>query len=218
MRLFYLLLAFFCSSGGLHAQESDTLRVDSAAVVIATEFDTSVEKTAKKWWSRDYPNPKKALILGLALPGAGQIYNKRWWKLPLVYGGLVGMGFVIDYNQTNYRRLRNALELKRAGERHEWSNTRLDDDNTLRRLRDEFDKNTQLAYVGFILIYVLQGMEAFVDSHLKTFDIEDDIGFRIKPSMEYNVAFGTPTLGLGITVPLNRQRRGGFQGHAAFAR
>lgn len=159
------------------------------------------EEPTENWFTRDYPDPKKAAIMSLAIPGGGQFYNKRWWKVPLVYGAIIGMGFTIDYNQSNYRRLRDALELKRDGEPHEFTGTTIDSERSLRSLRDQFDKNTQMAYVGMFLVYTLQAMEAYVDAHLKTFDVSDNLSFRLKPKMEPS-SFGGAVMGVGISVPI----------------
>ncbi|MEQ8705940.1 MAG: DUF5683 domain-containing protein [Phaeodactylibacter sp.] len=178
---------------------------DTAVLSAAEAATDSLQKPKRQnWLTRDYPSPRKAAILALAIPGGGQIYNKRWWKLPLVYGAVVGMGLTIDYNQSNYRRLRDALELKRDTMEHEFSGTSIDNERALRSLRDEFDKNTQMAYVGMFLVYTLQALEAFVDAHLKSFDIDDDIGMEIKPTLDFH-GLSTPTIGLGVTIPLNRK-------------
>ncbi|MCB0569724.1 MAG: hypothetical protein KDC66_08180 [Phaeodactylibacter sp.] len=190
-------VAFFALQAVLSAQQADTTTAAVAA-------DTFIAVKKQNWFNKDYPNPKKAGILSLALPGAGQLYNKRWWKVPLVYGAIGGMVYTIDYNQSRYRRLRTALDLKRQGEEHEFSGTALDNTTTLRTLRDQYDKNTQLSYVGLFLVYTLQAMEAFVDAHLKTFDVEDDLGFNLKPQLDYVAPLGQPTLGLGLSIPLNK--------------
>ncbi|NRA48378.1 MAG: hypothetical protein HRU12_04535 [Phaeodactylibacter sp.] len=179
-----------------------TLSSDTTAVLEAA--DTLQKPKRENWFNKDYPSPRKAAILSLAIPGGGQLYNKRWWKLPLVYGAVVGMGLTIDYNQSNFRRLRDALELKRDNLEHEFTGTSIDNERALRSLRDEFDKNTQMAYVGMFLVYTLQALEAFVDAHLKNFDINDDLGMEIKPTLDYN-GLSTPTIGLGVTIPLNRK-------------
>jgi len=192
----------------IYGQSRDSLAVaDSVAVAIqdTLAIDSTVVEEKKGWLKKDYPSPKKALIIGLALPGGGQIYNKSWWKLPLVYGAIVGMGFTIDYNQNRYRRLRDALDSKRNGEPHEFENTTIDNLQTLKNLRDEYDKNTQLAYVGMFLVYTLQAMEAFVDAHLESFDIEDDIGMQIRPETGYIPALGTTTVGIGVNIPLHQK-------------
>ncbi|MCG8329328.1 MAG: DUF5683 domain-containing protein [Chitinophagales bacterium] len=181
--------------------QADTSVVADTALVITNDTIESIKK--ENWFNRGYPNPKRALVMGLVVPGSGQIYNKSWWKVPIVYGAIVGMGFTIDYNQSRYRRLRKALNLKRAGEEHEWSNTQLDNEQSLRSLRDEYDKNTQIAYVGMFLVYTLQAMEAFVDAHLKNFDVDDDIGaIKLRPEAGYIPQLGTATVGIGISIPI----------------
>lgn len=188
-------------------QAPPTAQPQTDTAKIATEGATSdslQQLKRKNWFTRDYPSPKKAAILSMAIPGGGQIYNKRWWKLPLVYGAVVGMGLTIDYNQSNYRRLRDALELKRDTMEHEFSGTSIDNERALRSLRDEFDKNTQMAYVGMFIVYTLQALEAFVDAHLKSFNVDDDIGMELKPTVDFH-GLSTPTIGLGVTIPLNRK-------------
>jgi hypothetical protein len=190
-------IAFFLSGlAGLQAQTPDTLPPPPVP-----EADTSIV-VGKKEKVSDFPNPKKALLFSI-IPGGGQIYNKRWWKLPFVYGAMGGMGYLINYNQGRYIRLRDALDRKRRDEPHEFTGTRLDDVQTLRNLRDEFDKNMQLSYVGFVLVYALQGMEAFVDAHLRSFDIDDNLSMRIKPSMQINSLNGLPAPGIGLSLQLS---------------
>ena len=193
-----LLLLWFCQAP---AQEADTLLRNGEII----EADSLPAAKKQAWLKRDYPNPKKAALFSLIIPGTGQMYNKRWWKVPLVYGAMGGMGFVIDYNQSRYRRLRTALDLERLGQDHEFTGTALGNVNSLRTLRDRFDKDTQLAYFAFFLAYTLQAMEAFVDAHLRTFDISDDLGMRLKPQMDYVSPLGQPTLGIGLSIPLNKK-------------
>lgn len=150
--------------------------------------------------------PKKALLWSI-IPGGGQIYNRRWWKLPIVYGAFAGMIGVADFNQTNFNRFRNALEAECFGleqppcepATHEF--TGVFNVSSLRSLRDSYDRNRQLAYLGIFIVYVLQGVEAFADAHLRTFDIEDDLGLRIQP--EFLPAPGVP-FGVSVTIPIGK--------------
>lgn len=192
-----LLLALSCSLDKLVAQEVDSIAVANA------QPDVPGKQKKENWFNRAYPNPKRAALFSLIIPGAGQLYNKRWWKAPLVYGALAGMALVVDYNQSRYRRLRNALDLARRGETHEFTGTRLDNISTLRTLRDSYDKNTQMAYFGMVLVYTLQAMEAFVDAHLKGFDIDDDLSLQLKPQLDFVAPLGQPVMGFGLTIPLN---------------
>ncbi|RMF26140.1 MAG: hypothetical protein D6765_09365 [Bacteroidetes bacterium] len=132
-------------------------------------------------WKKDYPSPKKALFLSLAVPGAGQLYNKRWWKVPLVYGGLAGMVYLVDRNSTQYKRFQQAYLAALKGEPHEFGSAL--DAGDLLRLRNTADKNRQLSYIGLFAVYLFQATEALVDAHLRSFDVSDDLSARFQPAL-----------------------------------
>ena len=151
----------------------------------------------------DYPNPNKALYLSLAFPGGGQLYNRRWWKAPIVWGGYAALIYSARFNTDLYRRLRDAYLLERQGKVHEFSNTNLKA-NDLRRLRDQYDKNKQLSYIGIFGLHLVATAEAFVDCHLKTFDVSDDLSLRIKPSLEPAFASQFPAMGVGVAFSFGK--------------
>jgi len=191
--LLFLSLSF---TGAVQAQRPAT--VDSAAAVAT---DTVPEKVPFFDFKSDYINPKKAAILSFALPGAGQAYNKRWWKLPLVYGAIGGMVYAIDFNQGLYRRFRDALKLQLADQPHEFTGTGIDSANALRSLRDEYDRNTQLSYIGSVLLYGVIAVEAFVDAHLIDFNIDDDLSLRVQPSIQpLPSELGLGSAGIAVVV------------------
>lgn len=188
---FLLLFSLF-----LNGQVQDSFAIlDPPQVVLESDSIVKVKKP--------YPVPKKAALFAI-IPGGGQIYNKRWWKLPFVYGAFGGLIYSIDYNQGRYRRLRDALDLKRMDMEHEFTGTGIDNEQTLRSLRDQFDKNTQLSYIGLVFVYLLQSMEAYVDAHLKNFDVSDDLSLKLKPQMEVIPALGQPVLGIGLSIDLGQ--------------
>lgn len=199
MRLRFLFISLFLLPSLLFSQEVDSLEQVTPDPVVVD----SLEQTDVKVKSKFIPKPNRTLMWSL-LPAGGQIYNRRWWKVPLVYGAFVGLGFAIDYNQNLYRDLRDAYLLALNDEPHQFSGTTIDSPNALRNLRDSFDKNTQTAYVGLVLLYALQSMEAYVDSHLRSFDVDDDLSFKIKPSVDVNGLTGQPVMGIGISIPLGR--------------
>ncbi len=129
------------------------------------------------------PEPNKALLLGLIIPGGGQIYNRRWWKLPLVYAAYGGLIYAIDYNNGWFRRFSDAFQAEVDSEVHEFTPTGLSA-NSLRSLRNKFDKQLQLSYISLILVHGLIGAEAFVDAHLRSFDIDDDLSILVKPDLQ----------------------------------
>lgn len=211
MKIIFFLFLLLTASITLSAQQRDSLAtaplpdsipaVDSTAVLDSVE----VKKGLFAFFSKDYPNPKKAAYLSLAFPGGGQIYNKRWWKLPLVYGALGGVVYAIDYNQDVYRLLKTAYQQKLNDEPITDPKAlalgldRLDP-RSLRLFRDRYDKNTQLSYIGLVVVYALQSVEAFVDAHLKTFDVNEDLSLQLKPSFQQDVLAGQPALGIGVAL------------------
>lgn len=196
MRTFWPVFFIFFIGGFQPVFGQDTLKVAPAPIIDSTL--TSVKES-------DWPNPRKAAMWAI-IPGGGQVYNRRWWKLPFVYGAFVGMGYLIDYNQSRYRRLRTALDLKRKGLEHEFTGTSLDDAGTLRILRDQYDKRTQLSYIGTVIVYGLQAMEAFTDAHLRTFDISDDLSLQLRPSLESQPNSVIPAPGVGVRLTLRAGR------------
>ncbi len=156
-------------------------------------------------WKKPYPNPVRAGIYALALPGAGQIYNKRYWKLPLVWGAVGGVIYAIDYNTSQKNRFEVAYGQRILAERNsmepfdEFAGI-ISSSSGIRRFRDQAEKNRELSYVGFVAVYALQALEAYVDAHLKNFDISDDLSLRFSPMWESAVA---QSLGPGLSVTLH---------------
>ena len=184
----------------------DTLPSATAASPTPLDSISTKEKKDKGFIrnifsKEDYPNPKKALFLSFSIRGGGQIYNKRWWKLPFVYGGYTLLIIAIDYNTAGYRFYRDAYIAELAGEPHPLSQSNLDSGD-LRRIRDGYDKNRQLSYIGLVAIHLVQTAEAFVDCHLKTFDVSDDLSMKIRPTMG-QVGSGGTYFGLGLSFQLS---------------
>jgi hypothetical protein len=193
-RLFLFLgAALFWVPLTLTAQEEEQVITDEEVMAMDTNAQAPRIKIKKPW-----PDPKKAVLLSAALPGAGQVYNKRWWKLPIVYGAFGGLTYAIIFNTQQYDRLQTAYLLALDGEEHEFTGTSIDSPNALRTLRDQFDKNRQLSYIGIFFAYVLTGVDAFVDAHLRRFDINDDLSLRATP--RFNFQGNITEMGIGITL------------------
>ena len=134
-------------------------QIDSLNTPTLPEPNLQLDKKKKV---SDWPNPNKAILFAI-IPGGGQIYNKRWWKVPLVYGAMTAGVLVVDYNRDFYLRFKNALNQARAGETHEFSAFGFSE-TTLKIRRDLANKYMQQAYLATFAIYLLQGTEAFVDA------------------------------------------------------
>lgn len=197
----FMASVMLLAANSIFGQETDTLTAPVEEIVDTLLIvDSSAVKMG--WFKKDYPNPKKAALMSLVIPGAGQVYNKGIWyvKVPIIYGALGGMVYAIDYNQSFYRRFRTAYSLKLQDKPHEFSGTNIDNERSLRILRDSYDKNTQLSYIGFVAVYALQSVEAFVAAHLKTFDINEDLSLNVEPRFGTDLLTGAPTPGVGIVI------------------
>ena len=181
---------------------------DSTVIVIDSLTQTEAGDSARTgFFKKNYPDPKKAGLMSLVIPGSGQIYNKHWWKTPLIYGALGGMTYAIIWNTEQYNRLQTAYQAALKGEEHEFSGTAIDNPQSLRSIRDTYDKNRQLSYVGFAFVYLLNGIEAFVDAHLQNFDISEDLSIRVRPQLGIDALTYQPVVGVGVSIPLNRYGR-----------
>lgn len=148
--------------------------------------DFTKEQNTKVLKPKFNPNPNRALIFSLILPGAGQVYNGQWWKVPIVYAALGGTAFLVKQNYDEYTRYKVARELLLEGKPNEFSALN-PSETALRAARDYYRSNFELSTVALGLVYILQGIEAYVGAHLKSFDIKDDLGIspiidRVGPS------------------------------------
>ena len=131
----------------------------------------------------DYPNPKKALYLSLLLPGSGQIYNKQYWKAPIVYGGYTFAILNIRNNRQDFKRFRDA-RIADLDEDPLTINTTGFDAVTLRSLRDAALTQAETGFLILLIVHAFQAADAFVFAHLKTFEVSEDLSLRISPQMD----------------------------------
>ena len=178
--------------------ELDSLVADTVAVEV-------VKKKKKKFFLRGilkepYPSPRKAALLSLMLPGAGQAYNKKYWKIPIVYAGVGSLVYAINWNGTEYRKFRDAYRYR--VDNLECTTDRyvgILDDASLKNWRDFYFKNYQLSYIGFGVVYLLNGVEAFVDAHLLSFNVDDDLSLKLHPNTQI-MHDGSTSFSLGFSL------------------
>ncbi len=215
---FYISIFFFVFlTSSLFAQEEISLdSIPSAPVakldtipnkIIAadsTKQKKSVKKKMRNFFTKDYPIPKRAMILSFVIPGAGQAYNKKWWKVPLAVGGTVSMIYVVRNNTRNYRLLRDEYIARVDLDDNTVPNPAIAilTDEDIRSRRDQWNKWKEMSYIGLVLVQALGGVDAFVDAHMYGLEITDDLSMKIKPSIESTPAFG-PTVGIGLSLNLN---------------
>ena len=196
-----------------HAQNEVTAGADSS--VVATPRTPTVEdslRRSERLFGRRVTRPAKAAYLSLMFPGLGQIYNKQYWKLPLVYGAVGGTIFGEIRYQTLYRQFVNGYDsitdgnpktLDRGTQSKQYTTADGKKQGIVfyRRQRDVF-----LAYV--VLAYGLNIVDALVAAHLHDFDVSDDLSLHFSPTMLYMpTALVTPGLSLSLHFSPTRPSR-----------
>lgn len=143
-------------------------------------------------------SPKKATIYSAVLPGLGQIYNKKYWKLPIVYAGIGGFTyFIIDFNK-EFRKYKTALINYENGIPDEF--TDMYSSAALSSEMERWRTNRDLCIIGAALFYILQIIDANVDAHFFTFDIGDDLTLKMTPQPMFTDFSRTPVLGVGFKL------------------
>ena len=122
-------------------------------------------------------SPKKAAIYSAVIPGAGQIYTKKYWKVPIIYGGLVTSAYFINDNNNQYNEYRDAALLSYETGEDQLGYTY----SELITLKDHYKRNREISYFSFVGVYILNIIDASVNAHLFHFDVSDDISLNIRP-------------------------------------
>lgn len=134
--------------------------------------------------------PKKAAIRSAILPGLGQIYNKKYWKLPIVYGALGVSGGIFFYNLKNYRDTRFAYKVKFNMRNYGTDsslyvnikdNLKPLSEESLRFYRNQYRRDIDYSAIFILLLWGLNVVDAAVDAHLKSFDVTPDLSLQFKP-------------------------------------
>ena len=190
-------------TGKLRFAVEDTIKAETAlthadSMTLMMPADT-LQVKHKRNWATWKPDTKRAMWLALVLPGAGQIYNRKYWKLPIIYGGFVGCAYAITWNNQMY---------------HDYSQAYLDimddDPNTqsynqflhlgatinesnierykeiFRKRKDRFRRWRDMGTFVMIGIYAFSVIDAYVDASLSEFDISDDLSLRVEPAVLNN--------------------------------
>jgi hypothetical protein len=208
-----ILLTFRAS-----AQQKDTAQVKQLPDSVLEKKDNiytdkkfsqaardSIEKKRKSSYRR-------ATIYSAILPGAGQVYNKKYWKLPIVYAAVGIPAYLFFWNKSWYQKSQYALTVTVNGSKGD-SLAKVDpqlmpfvlsgDENGIITNRDTFRKNQDYAVIFFLLFYGLNIVDATVDAHLKDFNVSSDLSFRVKPMI---VPGPTPSAGITLAFDVHKPR------------
>ena len=165
----------------------------------STQINSIVKKVKKP------KEPIKASILSSIIPGAGQIYNRKWWKAPIVWGGFISAIIVHDFYYDKHKFFHQILiykdqQIDETTIANYGDNNKEDDRFTnlsgaeiaalnqpqIQILNDAAEKRKQQVYLMSAMFYILQIVDASVDAHFSKFDISDDLSLQIKPSLIQN--------------------------------
>ena len=168
------------------------LEMTSAPVLKESEVpaDSLKKEIDQKIW---VPNPTKATWLALVIPGGGQIYNRKYWKLPIFYGGFAGCAYALTWNSKMYKDYSTAYKDAMNGNMqsssitdllppgYKISETQLKD--LLRKRKDTYRRYRDLSIFAFIGVYLLSVIDAYVDAELSNFDITPDLSMKVEPAV-----------------------------------
>ncbi|MCF8232129.1 MAG: hypothetical protein K9J27_08065 [Bacteroidales bacterium] len=195
---FYIILVFIflCAPHSLSAQndrekEADTIQQDKNK-----QQDSLVKKHS----------PRKAGLYSAALPGLGQAYNEKYWKIPIIYAGFGTLAYFINQNNTEYNKFKKAYAYVIAGEEGEPPNEYViryeSNKDNLRKLKDYYRRNLELTYILTGALYILNIIDATVDAHFFEFNVDKDLSLKVSPYIHTNIQ--NPALASkGISISLN---------------
>lgn len=229
-RILLVCLAFIsCSSWGF-AQDAKSFEVKADSSRIEAAADSTVRSVMLAADSLPKPaqikmefkpDPKKAVLMAL-VPGLGQIYNRKFWKLPIVYGGLMGCMYAVTWNNRNYQDystaykdiMMDAEEPNRPVEEFhtswqdflgvgydpkEWvTNTNFQ--TQLKNRKDYYRRYRDLSIIITVGVYALSIIDAYVDAQLFDFDISPDLSMHWEPSVTPQTAYSSRSYGLNCSI------------------
>lgn len=174
----------------------DSITIDSASLSKAI---APKAQRKKRNWATWRPDTKRAMWLALVLPGAGQIYNRKYWKLPIIYGGFVGCAYAMSWNNQMYHDYSQAyLDIMDDDPNTQSYNqflhlgAQIDASNIerykeiFRKRKDRYRRWRDMSMFVMIGVYAFSVIDAYVDASLSEFDISDDLSLRVEPTVINN--------------------------------
>lgn len=187
--------------------QKDSLAVESLSLEDSITIDSASLSKAlapkalrkKRNWATWRPDTKRAMWLALVLPGAGQIYNRKYWKLPIIYGGFVGCAYAMSWNNQMYHDYSQAyLDIMDDDPNTQSYNqflhlgAQIDASNIerykeiFRKRKDRYRRWRDMSMFVMIGVYAFSVIDAYVDASLSEFDISDDLSLRVEPTLINN--------------------------------
>lgn len=183
-------------------QEVDSLQTD-----LKQEGIVVIDTIKSKKVSINPLAPSKAAFYSAVLPGLGQAYNKRYWKVPIVWGAIGASIYGYLWNDTNYDRVRTAFKRRQAGfiddeffDPFGTGTGPLLDLEDLQNEQERFQRDRDLLLLLTIALYALNIVDANVDAHLKQFNVDDDLSFDMEPFINLDPITNSPNYGMAVLI------------------
>lgn len=184
---FHLSIILLCSAFEIFAQNINSK--NSLRIKPDTLKNTEVKHSVRK-----------ATLLSTVLPGAGQVYNHKYWKVPIVYVAFAGLGYLIKTNNDEYIKYKQAYIYRTDNDSATIDTYSKYTPDNLLTLKNAYQRSRDFAIIGIAAVYVLNIVDAAVDAHLFTFDVSDNLSMQLHPSFIYTAQNNLPRTGLGITL------------------
>lgn len=191
------------------AQKIKELESPVDTAMISLKSDSILNEKEKKPVKRWIPDSNKSLWMAMVLPGAGQIYNRKYWKLPIIYGGFVGCAYALTWNTKMYNDYSQAYQDIMSDNPNNDSykdfippyvdiESNLEYyKNTFKNAKDIYRRQRDLSIFAFIGVYLLSVIDAYVDAELSDFDISKDLSLKLEPTLFNDVLRNRPQ-GIGL--------------------
>ena len=190
-RRILLLIGLFMLLGFPKAEAQNIVFDTVGNTVITADTIVKSSKPKKSVKAKKPHSPQTATIMSACLPGLGQIYNGKWWKVPIVYAGLGGLGYMAYSNYSEYRSYLHAYEYKTGDlpvgttlNNHETDLANRYTESQLQTYKESYRRDFELYTIITVAWYGLNILDACVDGHLYTYDISDDLSFSIDPYLK----------------------------------
>jgi hypothetical protein len=190
-QVFLSLLILFCANTSFAQSDTTDVVLDVERGTVEGEVQNPATESIDQLHS-----PKRATIMSAVLPGLGQIYNKKYWKVPIIYGGFAVAGWYLNDNNKQISLYKDAFKAETDGDPGTDNGTGFTS-TQLEELISQYKTWRDLSYIAIAAIYVLNIIDANVDAHLFYFDVGEDLTLNIQP-------FVTPSLRpvTGLTLSL----------------
>ena len=194
--------------------DTKSLLSDTASMVVKKQRKEKV----KRDWNTWTPDPQRALWLALVIPGAGQIYNRKYWKLPIIYGGFMGCIYALTWNNMMYKDYSQAyLDIMDSDPGtasynkflHLGRTVTKDNEERYKQLfksrKDKYRRWRDMSFFVMLGVYAISVIDAYVDAELSVFDISKDLSLKVEPTVIPNMNGGNPlqAQSIGVNCCLN---------------